>query len=48
MHIGVTLPNHRGSDDGDAVVAIGSLTEEMQFDSVWARVRTGVHLRGCG
>jgi alkanesulfonate monooxygenase SsuD/methylene tetrahydromethanopterin reductase-like flavin-dependent oxidoreductase (luciferase family) len=36
MHIGVTLPNHRGIDDVDAVVAIGSLAEEMQFDSVWA------------
>jgi probable F420-dependent oxidoreductase len=36
MQIGVTLPNHRGIDDVDAVVAIGSLAEEMQFDSVWA------------
>jgi hypothetical protein len=25
MHIGVTLPNHRGIDEVDAVVAIGSL-----------------------
>jgi hypothetical protein len=33
MHIGVTRPNHRGIDDVDAVVAIGSLAEEMQFDS---------------
>jgi hypothetical protein len=36
MHIGVTLPNLRGIDDVDAVVAIGSLAEEMQFDSVRA------------
>jgi hypothetical protein len=33
MQIGVTRPNHRGIDDVDAVVAIGSLAEEMQFDS---------------
>ena len=36
MQIGVTLPNHRGINDVDAVFAIGSLAEEMQFDSVWA------------
>jgi alkanesulfonate monooxygenase SsuD/methylene tetrahydromethanopterin reductase-like flavin-dependent oxidoreductase (luciferase family) len=36
MHIGVTLPNHRGIHEVDAMVAIGSLAEEMQFDSVWA------------
>jgi hypothetical protein len=36
MQIGVRRPNHRGIDEVDAVVAIGSLAEEMQFDSVWA------------
>jgi len=36
MHFGVTLPNHRGIHEVDAMVAIGSLAEEMQFDSVWA------------
>ncbi len=37
MKIGVSIPNHWGVEDAQAMLALGPLAEELGFDSIWVQ-----------